>query len=550
MSSVEELAAKTNDMFKKNELADIAFADGDIKTGISLVREARAFFAKEASNRGNNPDDRAMFLDLYKESYFKTAPYVFEDYMMALESKRPVRERFYQPRRKKLKVIVDAIQELVDDELDELFISQPPRTGKTTLVLFLATWLLGRDPEKANLYSAFSDTITTAFYQGALEIINDDETYAWHKIFKNTEIAAKNSKLNTLDIKRKKRYPSLTCRSLYGTLNGACDCNGFLISDDLIGGIEEALNKDRMLSAWSKVDNNLLARAKMQAKILWVGTRWSVVDPAGIRIDLLENDENYKNVRYKVINVPALDGEDESNFDYDYGVGFSTDYYRRRRASFERAGDLASWLAQYQGEPIEREGVLFNVNDLRFYNGVLPDEEPARRFAVVDVAWGGGDYLCMPICYEYDNGESYIVDAIFSQANKSITQPLVANKIIQHKLGSVAIEGNNGGKEYKDAIEELLDKKDYKCRLSAKNAPTTKAKSVRIFESAPDIVEFWFLEDGKRSKDYQQFIQNLLSFKILGKNKNDDAPDAMAQLVKAKYFGQSVKAHVTNKSYF
>ena len=126
----------------------------------------------------------------------------------------------------------------------------PPRVGKTTMLMMFVTWLVGRDSEKSNLYSAYSDVITSAFYNGCLEIINDPATYLWHDVFPTAKVVSTNAKDETFNIDRKKRYPSLTCRSLYGTLNGACDCNGLLLSDDLIGGIEEALNKDRLASAW------------------------------------------------------------------------------------------------------------------------------------------------------------------------------------------------------------------------------------------------------------------------------------------------------------
>lgn len=224
------------------------------------------------------------FFELYKKTLLFDAPHFFDSYLLYLEINRKPEERFYQPRRRVLKRVVDALQKLANDELDELFTSMPPRVGKTTILMFFVTWLIGRNSEASNLYSAYSDTITKAFYNGVLEIINDPVTYLWHDVFPNAKVVQTNSQDETINIDRRKRYPSLTCRSLYGTLNGACDCKGFEISDDLIGGIEEALNKDRLISAWSKVDNNLLPRAKEKAKILWCDTRWSMVDPAGLSI--------------------------------------------------------------------------------------------------------------------------------------------------------------------------------------------------------------------------------------------------------------------------
>lgn len=476
-------------------------------------------------------EDVRSFYDLYKRSLLFDAPYFLDSYLLYLEIDRKPEERFYQPRRRVLKQVVDALQALVDNELDELFISMPPRIGKTTILLFFVTWLLGRDSEKSNLYSAYSDVITKAFYNGVLEIINDPTTYKWKDVFPESKIVTTNSQDETINIDRKKRYPSLTCRSLYGTLNGACDCNGVEISDDLIGGIEEALNKDRLVAAWSKVDNNLLPRAKETAKILWCGTRWSIIDPAGNRMNLLENDERFKNRRFKVINLSALDENDESRFDYDYGVGFSTDYYRQRRASFERNNDMASWLAQYMGEPIEREGTLFAPDSFRFYNGKLPESEPDRIFMAIDPAWGGGDFVAGPVCYQYGD-DIYVDDVVYDNGDKKITQPLIVNKVVKHNVKALEFEGTKTTESYKEGVEEKLNEMGYRLNITSRPAQGKDGKHQRIFDKAPDIRDHMiFRESGARSREYEQFMQNVFSFKMFAKNKNDDAPDSLCMAI-------------------
>lgn len=468
------------------------------------------------------------FFELYKKTLLFDAPHFFDSYLLYLEINRKPEERFYQPRRRVLKRVVDALQKLTNDELDELFISMPPRVGKTTILMFFVTWLIGRKSEASNLYSAYSDTITKAFYNGVLEIIDDPVTYLWHDVFPDAKVVQTNSQDETINIDRRKRYPSLTCRSLYGTLNGACDCNGFEISDDLIGGIEEALNKDRLISAWSKVDNNLLPRAKEKAKILWCGTRWSMVDPAGVRMELLENDKQFKNRRYEIINLSALDEDDESQFDYDYSVGFSTEYYRMRRASFERNNDMASWQAQYMGEPIERDGALFSPGEFRYYNGVLPDEEPDRVFMAVDPAFGGGDFVASPVCFQYGD-DIYVHDVVYDSGDKRITQPLLAQAVIKYNVAAMQIEANKSTEAYKDGVQDELKKQNRRINLTTKAAPSDKAKYQRIFDKAPDIREnMIFRESGKRSKAYSLFMQNVFSYKMFAKNKNDDAPDSLA----------------------
>lgn len=469
------------------------------------------------------------FFDLYKKSLLFDAPYSFDAYLQYLEIGRNPEERFYLPRRKTLKPLVDALQDLADDKLDELFLSMPPRVGKTSMLMFFVTWLIGRNSEGSNLYSAYSDTITKAFYNGVLEVIEDTDTYLWGDVFPDSKIVQTNAQEETLNINRKKRYPSLTCRSLYGTLNGACDCNYFLITDDLIGGIEEVLNPDRMLNAWSKVDNNLLTRAKEGAKLLWVGTRWSVIDPAGIRMELLENDEKFQNRRYKIINLPALDENGESNFNYDYGVGFSSGYYEQKRASFERNNDMASWLAQFMGEPIEREGTLFRPEDFRGYID-LPDGTPDRIFMPVDPAFGGGDYVASPVCAMYGD-DIYIIDVVYTNEDKTVSQKLLVDAVEKYGVQAMQIEANKAIEMYKDGVKDLLDEKGIRINLTTKPAPNNKSKEQRIFDKAPDIREFMLFKDRGRSKAYDLFMQNVYSFKVMGKNKHDDAPDSLVMAI-------------------
>ena len=493
---------------------------------LTLCLKARGY-AQRLATRG----DEAAY-ELVKQTYLWAAPKDFDSYLVYLEWNRKPEERFYLPRRRVIKPFVESLQALADDELDELFLSCPPRVGKTSLLMFYMTWTIGRNSEQANLYCAYSDVITSAFYNGVLEIINDPVTYTWHEIFPGAELVATNSKDETLNIDRRKRYASLTCRSLYSTLNGAVDVNGILMSDDLISGIEEAMSKDRLTAAWSKVDNNLLTRAKSGCKILWCGTRWSLTDPIGQRIDTVLNNPKFARRRVKIINIPALNEKDESNFHYKYGVGFDTSYYQQRRASFERNNDMASWNAQYQGEPIERDGAVFSPGDFRYYNGVLPEGEPDRIFAALDPSWGGGDFCAMPVIFKYGN-ELYVHDVVYDNGDKRVTQALVADKVIEHGVGALQVEATKMTEDYAEGVDEILRKRKKRINLTTKVAQrTTGGKTQRIFDKAPDIRErMVFLDDGKRSKPYQLFMQNVYSFKIVGKNKNDDAPDSLCMAV-------------------
>ena len=473
----------------------------------------------------------SKMFDLYNRSLLFEARADFDFFMRALEMKRKPNERFWMPRRAKLLPVCKALQDMEDGKLDELFLSCPPRIGKSTLMMMFFLWVMGRDSERSNLYCSYTDSVVGVLYNGILEVLGDPSTYAYGDIFPLAKVVSTNAKDLLINIDRKKRYASFTGRSLYGTLNGACDCNGYLVGDDLISGIEEAMNKDRLNAAWAKVDNNLLPRAKESAKILWIGTRWSLTDPQGKRIDLLENDSKYADRRWKVLNTPALTENDESNFEYDYGVGFSSEYYIQRRASFERNDDMASWLAQYQGEPIERDGAVFSPDQLRYFNGVLPSDcDPDRIFMAIDPAWGGGDFVAAPVIYQYGD-DLYVTDVIYDNGEKNVTQPLVIHAIKENHVAAVKVEGTKMTASYGNDIDKLLRAEGIRVNMQINTKHFTgTGKRQRIFDKAPEIRErMVFLSDGKRSKPYQMFMNSMYSFTVTGKSaKHDDAPDSCA----------------------
>ena len=479
-------------------------------------------------------------MNLYKRVLLAASHDDFDSFMLALEANRKPSEQFWRPRRSKLMPICEALQQMEDEELDELFLSCPPRIGKTTLIMMFMLWVIGRDSERSNLYCSYTALPVSTFYDGLIEVIKDPVTYDYGTIFGGLKIAGTNAKDCTLDLGRDKRYHSFTGRPIGGSLNGSCDCYGYIVADDLVSGIEEAMSKERMASLWYKVDNNFITRAKEQCKRLWIGTRWSLVDPEGIRLDLLTNEPKYKNVRWKYINTPALSSDDNSNFEYQFGVGFSTEYYQMRRASFERNNDMASWLAQYQGEPIERDGAVFNHDDLRYYNGVLPDADPDRVFIVIDPAYGGGDFTAGPVVYQYGD-DLYIADVVYNNGDKRTTQPLIVSKVKKYGVQALFIEATKMTKGYVSEIDDALKKANIRINVQSTTRHFTgTGKEQRIFDKAPEIRErMVFLESGKRSKEYELFMQNVFSFAIGKKNTHDDAPDSLAMTLVMAIFGNS-----------
>lgn len=477
-------------------------------------------------------------LDMFYELLKIESRHRLESFLLYMEKNRPIKERFYQTRVKPLSTVVQAIQDLADDKLDELQVCMPPRVGKTQLIKEAQLWYGSRNTEKSNLYSAFSKSITSAYFDGLLELTTDP-TYTYAEIFpENVKKKLITDALDTtIDMQRKKSYPTFTCRSIYGTLNGACDCTGLAVADDLFSGYEEAISEARQEKVWGIFDNNYMRRLKSESKLILMGTRWALKDVQGRRLQLLNENPEFADVRHKEVIIQALDEKtDESNFDYPYRKGYSTKEYRRIRASFEENGDIASWYAQCQQQPIERQGALFTVDTMRFFKPEdLPKRPPDRIFAAVDPAYGGGDFVAMPICYEYD-GEYYIIDAVYNDGEKDVTIPEVTGRMAQilttwaPKTAEVHFEDTKATDEFRVRCMIEWEKIGMPINATHSAAPTANSKKDRINNHAPEIRQLHFLERKYRTREYDRYFQNILTFKTNGKNKHDDGIDATAQL--------------------
>lgn len=475
-------------------------------------------------------EDVAKVYDIISRTYLFEAKDVFDSYCIYLEWNRAPEKKFYQPRRKVLKTVANALQDLADDRLDLLAISMPPGCGKTALAIFYLTWLAGRNPDEPMLTGSHSNSFVRGVYDECLRIFDKDGEYLWNDVFPDVTVSNTNAKDCRIDLGKRKRFETLEFTSI-GTGNaGLYRASTLLYCDDLVSGIEVALSKPRLDKLWETYTTDLRQRKiGNKCKELHIATRWSVHDVIG-RLEQNYGDSD----RNRFIVMPAMDEKDESNFDYDYGVGYSTETLRKQREVM----DEMSWKALYMNQPVEREGLLFPADELRYFNGVLPDGEPDRKLMVEDIAWGGGDFTSGPIAYVY-NGSVFIPDVVFNNGDKTVTKPETVGKIIQHKLNTYRGEANNGGDEYCDSIDSMLRQQGYHCSVRSQRAPSGQSKLSRIIQYAPDIKRFYFLDEKHQSKEYKAFMEQVTMFTQLGKVPHDDAPDSLAQLADELYNGIS-----------
>ncbi len=403
-------------------------------------------------------------------------------------------------------------------------------THNSTLAIFYLSWIMGRCPDMPNLASGHSSILTTGVYDGVMAILEDPVEYLWHDVFPSVQLVDKSAKFTTVDLNKKKRFPTLTCRSIDGSLTGATRCEKLLYSDDLVSGIEEALSKERLDKLWEKYTNDLKSRKKLGCKELHIATRWSVHDPIG-RLERIYGDDP----RARFIGLPALNERRESNFNYSHGVGFDTKYFLDMEATL----DEVSWKALFMNEPIEREGLLYKADELRRYYE-LPSDEPDAILGVCDTAEGGGDYTFLPVVYVYGN-DYYIEDCVCDNGLPEVTDALCAEMLLKHNVKQCQFESNSAGGRTADKVQELVKAKGGVTHITKKR--TTANKLTKIIVNSDFVKKRFLFKDASRysaNSPYGRMMHMMCSFTVTGKNKNDDVPDGLAQLAE---YGQSLEAN-------
>ena len=466
---------------------------------------------------------RSDLWDVYRRTLCFCAPECFDDYVLYMEIDRPYEKQFYLPRRKQLKPISDALQQLEKREIELLTISLPPGVGKTTLAEFFLTWTGGRHWEMPNLIGSHSNSFLRGVYGELLRFLDPQGDYKFNDVFPAVKVVNTNAQDMMIDLGEKetdaKRFATYELSSLNSGNAGKVRAGNLLYCDDLVPDLETALSKERMDKLYNQYATDLRQRKIGHAAELHIATRWSVHDVIG-RLERLYEDDP----KCKFMSFPALNENDESNFDYPIEAGFSTRFYLQQR---EAMPDL-EWRALYMNEPIEREGQLYPENVLRRYFE-LPGGEPDAILAVCDTKDKGADYCVLPIAYQY--GQDFYVEAVVCEnfAPQTVDANLIS-ALVKHKVQMCQFESNSAGGRVAEKVQNGVRERGGITKITTKW--TSQNKETKIIVNAPFVMEHFLFKDKSvigNDKEYRTFLSFLTSYTMAGKNKHDDAPDAMAQ---------------------
>lgn len=445
---------------------------------------------------------------------------------MYLEKKREPKERFYMPRRKQfLKIgLTQALQGMIDDKYDILCVSLIPGAGKTTVEKMFNALVAGWYPKDFSLFYSHSGDITRMYFDGVYDIVTNSDEYTWSEIFPNLHVTSTNAKLEQFNIGKYKSFPSVQCTSVGSKNSGKVRSSKYLLVDDLIGGVEEALNPTILDKLWNKYAVDARQR-KIQdtdghnCKEIHIATRWSVRDVIG-RIQNMYAG----NPRVKVIAVPDIDPETgESNFDYEFS-GFTKEFFEDQQLLM----DDISYCCLYKQEPIEREGLLFPDDKIRRYLN-LPHGEPEIITAQCDTKGKGTDYFVMPILQKYGE-DYYCVDCVCDNtADYEMQYENAANVIANNKVQECEFERNAGGDRVAMEVNKRVLSKGWVCNIT--DMPTETNKEARIFQCSNWILQHVIFKDSQLyspKEPYGVMVGLLKQYSVSGKKQLDDVPDVFS----------------------
>ena len=506
----------------KHDYGTTVYDDENFRQAHALNKEIR-----KAANRmvydGVNSDD---MLNLYYRTHLFDAPHEFDSFCLYIEKDRAPEKQFYMPRRKQLLPCAMALQDLEDGKIELLGISEPPGVGKTTLAEFFIAWTAGRNPFLPNLIGSHNNAFLAGVYGEMLRIFDPNGDYKWGDVFPGLGVVGTNAKDMMIGLGYSKsddmRQKTIELSSVGSGNAGKVRAMNVLYCDDLVDGIETAMSVDRLDKLWQMYYTDLRQRkVGTRCKELHIATRWSLHDVLGRLEREYENDP-----RARFIRFPALDENDESNFQYPYGLGYSTEALRKQRDIM----DDASWRALYMNEPIERLGLLYDSNELRRYFE-LPDKPPDAILAICDTKEQGSDYCVCPVFYQYSN-DFYMDTIICDNGKVEVIQERVAKLLVDRNVKQCRIESNRGGTIFAQNVQKRVS--ELGGLTSIQTRWTQSNKETRIQVNSAMVKEHILFKDESlyiANKEYRDAMVQLTSYSMMGKNKHDDVCDALAMFV-------------------
>lgn len=425
----------------------------------------------------------------------------------------------YSEDKEYLKRMCDVLDKFIKGELKrddghiyrKIIINMPPRFYKTRTFIFLCQYALGLSKKNRVITTSYNDTVSNSFSRYTRDGMKAKKNFAYEivysDIFPKSVIKKTDSSIERWALEGE--HLNYMGSGKGGTLTGF-GCNIGAV-DDLIKNAYEAMNYEMNEKNFDWFRNTFLSRLEENFFLVIINSRWSVDDLTGRLLKSADAADYY------LFSLPAMN---------DKGEMLCESVLSRERFEWLRRNmDPQIFQANFMQDPFNAEGALYN--EFKTYTTVPADA--SFKMGYIDTADKGDNYLAA-VFGNCKKTESWITDCVYSRAGMEVTEEIVAEKIHKIKPNIVYVESNAGGASFARNIRRLLKEKynwkDYDTEEIIREFHQKNNKESRILSVAYYMNKDTFFP-ADWHLNWREFHDAIMGYQRTGKNKVDDAPDAL-----------------------
>lgn len=419
-------------------------------------------------------------------------------------------------------VIKDWLDKISDYTIEVLNINIPPRFSKTELALNFIARSIGQNPTSNWLYITASDELRAQTSVAIRDIV----THPYFKIMYGVELKKDQ---NGKNLWRTRQGGGLKTATIGGQITGfgagqmvehdneledyVRKFEGAIVLDD-INKIDDAEQKNANNDKVNRIIFNTIFSRKnsKDTPIINIQQRAGTDDATAALMEHYGED----NPKAKFLVMPVISNEVEDANGNIIGGDLLWEWKHdledvNRLKTSEKTRD--TFNTQYMQEPVNPEGLLMPLKDLKFANE-LPKEDLIASYSVSDPADGGGDNLAsidFGLYYDGSNLRAIINSVTYSKMGIEANSTRLIDNSKYNNTEVYFIENNGVGA----ALKIVLNREKKEQELSMKIHPYhQKLKKLEKIESYYEFAKrlFIFREDWRDKEHYNLLMKDLTTF--------------------------------------
>jgi predicted phage terminase large subunit-like protein len=323
-----------------------------------------------------------------------------------------------------LSLIDEKLMAVAAGDIKRLMLCLPPRHGKSELVSrYFPAWYLGLFPDRRVILVSHEAYFAASWGRKARDVLMESSS-----IF-GVRVNQRSSAADHWDIYG--HAGGMDTAGAGGSITGK-GANVLLIDDPVKSG-ERANSPFMRDKLWDWYRSTAYTRLEPQGAVILIMTRWHPDDLAGKLLKQMESGGE----AWEVVSLPAV-AEDDDPLGRAPGQALWPERFSKEELEEKKkAVSPFWWSAEYQQQPVPREGALFQRDWFEWITDYPRDVNLARYWD--PAATKNGDYTAGALVGEKD-GIYYLVNMQRVQESPAgVAQLIRQTAKCDRKLGNVAI---------------------------------------------------------------------------------------------------------------